>query len=99
MPVYFIVDITPVNHEGYQDYISQAPAMVNAVGGKYLVRGGEPQTVEGEWTPSRIVIVEFPDEAAFRKLYNDPAYRAILPKRLQNTHSHAILVQGAPPIV
>lgn len=99
MPVYFIVDITVTENEGYQEYIAQAPAMVKAVGGRYLVRGGEPQGIEGDWSPTRIVIVEFPDEAAFRKLYDNPAYRAILPKRLENTHSRGVLVQGAPPIV
>ena len=99
MPVYFVVDIAITDQEGYMEYVKQAPAMVKAVGGRYLVRGGDPQNLEGDWDCSRLVIVEFPSEEAFRKLYDDPEYRKILPKRLQNTESNSLLVQGAPPIV
>ena len=98
MPVYFIVDVSVLEPDGYQEYIAKAPAMVQAAGGRYLVRGGDPQTIEGEWSPSRMVILEYPSEEAFRSMYDSPEYQAILPQRLKNTHSNAILVQGAPPM-
>lgn len=55
-----VVDIDVHDPEGYEEYKRLAPPAVAACGGRYLVRGGKLEVLEGEWAPSRLVILEFP---------------------------------------
>ena len=59
MSAYVIVDIAVSDPAVYEEYKKLAPAAVAACGGKYLARGGRTETLEGGWSPSRLVILEF----------------------------------------
>lgn len=95
MPAYVIVEIEILEPVGYEEYKRQAADTVHKYGGKYIVRGGKTEVLEGDWQPKRIVILEFPDAAAIKRWYNSPEYQKILPGRLQNATGRAFIVEGA----
>ena len=59
MPAYVIVEIEIVDPTGYEEYKKLASATVEKYGGKYIVRGGAAETLEGDWKPKRIVVLQF----------------------------------------
>jgi uncharacterized protein (DUF1330 family) len=59
MPALIIVDIEVLDPVGYEDYKSLASASIAAHGGRYLVRGGRSEVLDGHWTPQRLVVLEF----------------------------------------
>ena len=60
MPAYIIVQIEVTDPAGYDDYKKIVPASLAAYGGKFAVRGGACETLEGSWQPKRVVVLEFP---------------------------------------
>ena len=60
MPSYFIVDNEVTDRAGFEEYRKQVPGTVEKYGGKFLVRGGQMQALEGDWKAKRIVVTEFP---------------------------------------
>jgi uncharacterized protein (DUF1330 family) len=63
-------------------------------GGRFLVRGGATELIEGGPEPKRVVILEFADAAAVKRWYNSPEYQKILPNRLANSNARAFIVEG-----
>ncbi|MEQ8443192.1 MAG: DUF1330 domain-containing protein [Alphaproteobacteria bacterium] len=94
MPAYFIANITVTNPEGIKEYQALAPATIEAYGGRYIVRGGAHETLEGDWKPDRMVVLEFPDVETARTWYNSPEYQEILPLRQDNSDGKIVLVEG-----
>ncbi len=94
MPAYFIANITVTNPERIQEYQALAPATIEAYGGRYIVRGGAHETLEGDWKPDRMVVLEFPDVETARTWYNSPEYQEILPLRQDNSDGKIVLVEG-----
>jgi uncharacterized protein (DUF1330 family) len=78
---YVIVDVDVTDPDAYREYTAQTPATVAQYGGRWLVRGGAYETLEGEWNPRRIVLIEFPSVEQARAWYESPEYQAILPLR------------------
>lgn len=60
MSAYVIVEISVEDPQDYEEYKKLTPATVTAYDGRFVVRGGDSQTLEGEWEPERIVVLEFP---------------------------------------
>ncbi len=94
MPAYLILDIHVVDPEEYAAYRERAPATLEAYGGRYLVRGGEHEVVEGDWDPERVVVVEFPSVERAREWYRSPEYQEIVEMRKRAAPSRMVLVQG-----
>ena len=94
MAAYLVVDIDVHNPEQYQAYVEQAPAFVEKHGGTYRVRGGDAQVVEGDWHPSRFVVVEFPSKAQAQAFLDDPDYQKVADIRRKSTNSQMIIVDG-----
>jgi len=94
MASYVILDIDVTDPDAYEAYRSRGGAIVDQYGGRFLVRGGDPETVEGGWAPSRIVVLEFPTADQARAWYESPEYQEILPIRERAANSRAILVAG-----
>ena len=69
------------------------PALESA-GGRYLVRGGDFTVYEGEWTPSRLVLLEFPSQDAWEAFYYGPAYQEIKTIRDQVSSARMVGVEG-----
>jgi uncharacterized protein (DUF1330 family) len=60
MPAYFIAEIDVQDAAAFEAYRAQVPATIARYGGRYLARGGKTETLEGDWCPPRIVLLEFP---------------------------------------
>ena len=98
MAAYLIADITVRDAEGFERYRQAVPPLIAAAGGRYIVRGGRTETLEGEFGLHRVVILEFPSMEAARGFYDSAAYAPLLALRLATTESRAVLVEGyAPP--
>ncbi|MBO6836484.1 MAG: DUF1330 domain-containing protein [Alphaproteobacteria bacterium] len=97
MKAYFIANITVTNPEAFKEYQVAVPPTIAAYGGRYLIRGGAAEQVEGDWMPNRIVVLEFPDKETAKKWYNSPEYQKVLSVRLANATGSAILVEGIDP--
>jgi uncharacterized protein (DUF1330 family) len=94
MPAYVILDIDVTDPDAYEGYRARSGATVEQHGGRFVVRGGDPQPLEGDWAPSRIVVLEFPSADAARTWYESAEYTEILPIRLGASDSRGILVEG-----
>ena len=94
MAAYIIADLDIKDREGFESYTAQVPDIIAKHGGKYIVRGGEFEIVEGDWDAHRIIILEFPDMAAVRRFWDTDEYKEILPLRLDNADSRVLFVDG-----
>lgn len=74
MPAYIIVEVSIHDPKGYEEYKKLTPASIAAFGGKFIVRGGKTEALEGDWTPERIVVVEFPNAEAAKKWWDSTEY-------------------------
>jgi uncharacterized protein (DUF1330 family) len=91
---FFVVEVQVHDPEAYKAYTAETPGMIAKYGGKWVIRGGAVTPVEGGWDPGRIVVVEFPDEAAFRAFYWSDEYQELLKIRFANATSRAFGVEG-----
>lgn len=97
MSAYVIVNIARViDAAAYADYQAQVSAGVSAAGGRYLVRGGALERLEGTWQPNRLVVLEFPSLEAARAWWASPAYAALKELRQASTATEMVLVDGVP---
>jgi uncharacterized protein (DUF1330 family) len=94
MPAYVIVETAIGDPERYEAYKAAAATAVAAAGGTYLARGGELAVLEGDWRPSRLVILEFEDLAAAKRWYGSERYQDA--KRLRDGAARIsmVAVQG-----
>lgn len=95
MAAYLVVDVEVTNPEAYQEYIKLVPPTIEAFGGRFLVRGGFAENLEGDWDPKRIVVVEFDSIEQAKSWWSSDAYAA--PKKLRQSASitKMIVVEGA----
>ena len=98
MLAYLIADIEVTNPEGYATYRPLAAASVSKHGGRFIARGGAIDALEGGWTPSRVIIIEFPSMDAAQKFYHSDDYQAALKVRLANSKGRVVIVDGAPSV-
>jgi len=94
MAVYFIVDIKVEDPTTYEEYRKLVNPTLERYGGKFLARGGATETIEGDWQPQRLVILEFDDTEHFRRWYDSPEYSAAREIRWRASSERAILIQG-----
>ncbi|HJM21268.1 MAG TPA: DUF1330 domain-containing protein [Acidimicrobiales bacterium] len=93
MSVYFVVQEEVHDPDGLEDYMRAARA--SSLGrGRALIVDNDVTPIEGNWHGSRLVVLEFEDENAFREWYDSPEYQAALPKRLSSTDSRGVLAKG-----
>jgi uncharacterized protein (DUF1330 family) len=94
MTAYVIVDMNVTDQDQYANYRPLAQASIAEAGGRYLVRGGEVEVLEGEAAPNRIVIVEFSDLETARNWYDGPGYRSARVEREGAASATFLLVEG-----
>lgn len=94
MPAYFIVDIDVTDPTAFEEYRKAVPATVEKYGGKFLVRGGRLEVVEGSWRPKRVIVTEFPSLEQAKRWYDSEEYRALKALRLRTSKGNVILVEG-----
>jgi uncharacterized protein (DUF1330 family) len=95
MPAYVIADVEIHDVDTYRrEYSAGVPATIAAHGGRFLVRGGAVERLEGDWNPGRFVVIEFPDADAARGWYESEEYRRLREVRWRNADSRILLVDG-----
>ena len=94
MPAYVIADLEVTDPAGFEEYRSLVGPTVAAYGGKYLVRGGKVELLEGEWSPQRFVVIEFESMAQAKRWWSSPEYSAAKDIRQQAAKSNLIIVEG-----
>ena len=94
MSAYAILDIEVIDPVQYDTYKKLAPPTVAAYGGKYLARGGKTATLEGDWKPQRLVILEFESFDRAMQWLNSPEYSSVKHLREQSTRSKMVIVEG-----
>ena len=94
MAAYVIVEIEVVDPVGYEEYKKQAAATVDKYGGKYIVRGGKTEVLEGDWKPKRIVVLEFPTMERAKEWLNSPEYREPRKQRHATAKTNMLVIEG-----
>jgi uncharacterized protein (DUF1330 family) len=95
MAAYVIVDVSIHDPAAYEDYKKLTPAAVAAYDGKFVVRGGQAEALEGEWQPERIVVLEFPTVELAKEWWNSEMYSEAKSIRQRAATTKMIVVQGA----
>jgi len=94
MAAYLFVNIEVKDQTAYAEYRSGVTPMIHKHGGEYLARGGAAELIEGDWTPSRVVLLKFPDMAALQAFLNDPEYQPLKDLRLRAAETQMLAVEG-----
>jgi len=94
MSAYVIVEIEVLDSVGYEDYKQLAGVTVEKYGGKYIVRGGKTEVLEGNWNPKRIVVLEFETAKRAKEWLNCEEYREPRKMRHRTARTNMILVEG-----
>ncbi len=94
MTAYVIVDINVTDPLRYEDYKSLAAPTVELYGGKYIARGGKTETLEGDWSPTRLVILQFDNAEQAKSWLNSTEYSEARALRHQTATSNMVLIEG-----
>ncbi len=94
MKTYVIVDVKITDPSRYEDYKQLTPASLLPFEGKFLVRGGAVETLEGSWKPGRVVVLEFPSAQKARAWWASEAYAQAKAIRQSASVTQMILVEG-----
>ncbi len=94
MAAYMIVDNEVTDPEGYREYQKRVGSTLESYGGKFLVRGGNYKTLEGDWHLHRLILLEFPSVEQATRWYQSDEYAPVKDIRLKTALTQVILVQG-----
>ena len=95
MAAYVIGEIEVTDLAVYDDYRRQVPATIAKYGGKFVVRGGRSEALEGGWAPKRLVVLEFPSMDQALKWYRSPEYQPLIAVRQRGSRGKLVAVEGA----
>ena len=94
MAAYLVVDIAVTNPTQFEEYKKLAPAAIAKYGGRYVIRGGAYEVLEGDWKPQRVTVVEFDSMEKAKAFYASPDYQAAIKARAGAAAMNMLLVQG-----
>ncbi|MXW52793.1 MAG: DUF1330 domain-containing protein [Gammaproteobacteria bacterium] len=94
MAAYVIVNDDITDEGTFSEFRERVGATVEANGGRYLVRSGNAELIEGNWSPGRMVVIEFDDASAARGWLNSPEYTELKRIRQRSANASLILVEG-----
>ena len=95
MPAYVIADVRDAcDQDALAEYRRGNTETVARRGGRFIVRGGEVASLEGDWDTRRIVVIEFPDLATAREWYESEDYAPLKALRQSASDTNIILVDG-----
>jgi uncharacterized protein (DUF1330 family) len=95
MSAYVIVEVTIHDHKDYEHYKKLTPTAIAAFDGKFVVRGGQTITLEGDWKPERIVVLEFPNVERANEWWHSEIYTEAKLIRQRAAKTKMIIVEGA----
>ena len=94
MTAYVIVDIDVTDSVRYEEYKKLAPPTLELYGGKYIARGGRTETLEGDWSPTRLVILQFDSIEQAKNWLNSTEYSAARSLRHKTAISNMVAIEG-----
>jgi uncharacterized protein (DUF1330 family) len=94
MAAYVIAQVEITDPQAFERYRAEVPATLTAFGGRFIVRGGASEMLEGDWQPKRLVIIEFPDRATAKAWWSSQAYAAPKALRQRSAHTELIIIDG-----
>lgn len=94
MAAYVIAEIDVTDPVGYEEYRRLGPPTVAAYGGKFVVRGGKVEVLEGDWAPKRLVVLEFESAERAKKWWASKEYSAAKQVRQKSASTNMIVVEG-----
>lgn len=94
MKAYLVLDLTVHDLAGFRPYVEAIPAFIEKHGGRYIVRGVQPATMEGDWAPQRLVVIEFPARGNAEAFLGDPDCQELFHVRHTTTTSKLLLADG-----
>jgi len=94
MAAYVIVDLNVKDDAALASYRRAVPATVEKYGGRFIVRAGACEVLEGDWTPKRMVVLEFPSMDALKRWYRSDDYKPLLAERQRYSTADLIAVEG-----
>jgi len=94
MPAYVIADIEVHDPDAYKEYASRVQATLDPFEGRFLVRGGPSETLEGGWQPQRVVVLQFPSADHARSWHESPDYVKLTKIRHSASTGSLILAEG-----
>jgi uncharacterized protein (DUF1330 family) len=95
MPAFLIADTEIHDPTVYDEYKRRVLPTIQKFGGRFLVRGGQHEVLEGSWQPHRLVVIEFPDMVQLRAWYSSPEYAPLLVLRQPAARDHLVAVEGS----
>ena len=95
MPAYLIADVEVHDQNVYAEYRRQVLPLIQKHGGRFIVRGGAHEVLEGDWKPQRLVIIEFPDMTTLQAWYRSPEYAKLIALRQGVSRGSLVAVEGA----
>lgn len=94
MAAYIIVEVDVHNPQEYEEYKALTPASLQPFNGKFIVRGGAAETLEGDWQPKRMVVLEFPTKQAAKAWWSSDEYAPAKALRQRTATTQMILMEG-----
>jgi uncharacterized protein (DUF1330 family) len=98
MPAYVIAEVYIHDHKEYEEYKRRTPAAIAAFDGKFVVRGGDATTLEGDWKPERMVVLEFPTVQRANEWWHSEIYAEVKKIRQRAARTKMIIVEGAEKV-
>jgi uncharacterized protein (DUF1330 family) len=95
MAAYVIADLTITDPQGFEVYRTMVPGTIAQYGGRYVVRGGKTETLEGHWDPKRLVIIEFESVERARQWWACEEYCEAKALRQRTAQTNLVIVEGA----
>ena len=94
MSAFVMANLTVTNKEKFEIYRSGVSTTIEKYEGRYVVRGGEVEVLEGNWSPDRFVLIEFPNIEKAREWYYSSDYSDLKTMRIESTSSSVLIVDG-----
>jgi uncharacterized protein (DUF1330 family) len=94
MAAYVIAQVEVTDAQTFEQYRREVPATLAPFGGRFIVRGGDSVTLEGDWQPKRLVVLEFPDRAAAKAWWDSEVYAAPKALRQRSARTQLLIVDG-----
>ena len=91
---YVVVNLDVHDPELFEKYRAEAPKSIAQYGGKYIVRGGAMEVLEGDAPLPRVVVLEFPSVEQAKTWYNSPEYQSVIGMRHNAAHGRGFVVEG-----
>jgi uncharacterized protein (DUF1330 family) len=96
-PAFLIAEIKVNDADGYKAYLAKVSPVTDAFGGRFIVRGGKTESIEGAEPAGRVAVIQFSGMEELKRYWNSPAYQEIAPIRLKTATSRIYFVEGVAP--